>query len=156
MSTLGVREISSMIDICPKAIHKYIRLGKLKARKEFSYITSSYIVATKDFAKFLCETPSLRARFNIYLRKAKETRSVTVPLRETAEYMHENQSWYVYSASGLAEMLDVTPQSIHNWVRKGYLEEDAGPGLYSRKAVLNLAKTHPRFYKFMPKGGVSA
>lgn len=154
MSTFSIKEISTMINRCPKAIHKQIRMGKLKARKEFSYVTSPYIVDAKDFAKYLCETPSAREEFNRFILAEKENRRVTVKLREVAEYMRSNPDWFVYSARGLSKIFDVTPQSIHNWVRKGYLEEDAGPGLYSRKSVLRLAKAHPRFYKFMPKGGV--
>lgn len=155
MSMLTIKEISEMINRCPKAIHKQIRMGKLKAKKEFSYITSSYIVTEKDFAKYLCETPSARKEFNSYISNyIKRNRGVSVQLRAIVQYMLTNLDWYVYSASELAKVLDVTPQSIHNWVRKGYLEEDAGSGLYSRKSVLSLAKKHPRFSKFMPKNGV--
>lgn len=157
MSTFSIREISEMTNRCPKAIHKQIRMGKLKARKEFSYVTSPYIVEAKDFAKYLCETPSARIDFDHYVQAyLKKNRCPSIKIREVVEYMRSNKNWFVYSASGLAKMLDITPQSIHNWVRKGYLEEDFGPGLYSRKSVLRLAKKHPRFEKFMPKGGVSA
>lgn len=154
MSTFSIKEISTMINRSPKAIHKQIRTGRLNARKEFSYVTSPYIVASKDFAKYLCETPLAREEFNHYILREKENRSVTVKLREVAEYMQINPNWFVYSARSLSKIFDVTPQSIHNWVRKGYLEEDFGPGLYSRKSVLGLTKKHPRFDKFMPKGGV--
>lgn len=155
MSTLSIKEISAMLDRGPKAIHKQIRMGKLKAKKEFSYVTSPYIIREKDFAKYLCETPAARADFNRYvLNYVKRNRVVSIQLRAIVQYMLTNLDWYVYSASELAKVLDVTPQSIHNWVRKGYLEEDAGPGLYSRKSVLGLAKKHPRFAKFMPKNGV--
>lgn len=154
MSTLSIREISEMTNRCPKAIHKQIRMGKLKARKEFSYVTSPYIVETKDFAKYLCETPSARIDFDRYVRGyIKKNRCLDDRIKVITDYMHFNKNWFVYSASGLAKLLDVTPQSIHNWVKKGYLQEDFGPGLYSRKSVLRLAKTHPRFDKFMPKGG---
>lgn len=154
MSTLSIREISEMINRCPKAIHKQIRRGKLKARKGFSYVTSPYVVETKDFAKYLCETPSARKDFDFHIRDCrKKNQRLSIKIREVIHYMFSNQSWFVYSATGLAEILDVTPQSIHNWVKKGYLEEDFGPGLYSRKSVLRLAKKHPRFEKFMPKGG---
>lgn len=134
MSTLSIREISEMTNRCPKAIHKQVRRGKLKARKEFSYVTSPYYVRA-------------------YIKK---NRCLDDRIKSITDYMHFNKNWFVYSASGLAKLLDVTPQSIHNWVKKGYLEEDFGPGLYSRKSVLRLAKKHPRFDKFMPKGGESA
>lgn len=154
MSILNVREISTMINRCPKAIHKQIRLGRLKAEKESPSITSPYIVKTIDFAKYLCETPLVRKEFNRYMFAAKKNGNVTCNLLEIVGYVQANPDWFVYSASELARVLDVTQQSIHNWTRKGYLEEDFGPGLYSRKSVLALAKNHPRFDKFMPKGGI--
>lgn len=151
MSSFNVKDISHMISVCPSAVRTYIRCGKLEAEKESSHITSPYIVSTKNFAKFLCKNPSLRVRFDAYLRTTKNTRLVTVALRETVEYMMTNPDWFVYSTSGLSNLFGVTRTTIRNWVKKGYLEEDAGPGLYSRKAVKKLAKKHPRFYKFMPK-----
>lgn len=153
MGSLNVREISSILGRCPKQIHKYIRAGRLKAEQRFCYQTSSYIVSTKDFAKFLCETPHLRAEFELYLRYSTELRSVTPELREVSKYMKSNPDWFVYSAANLSKIFNVSPQSIHNWARKGYLEDDFGPGLYSRKSVIRLTKAHPRFYKFMPKRG---
>lgn len=155
MSTLSIKEISAMLDRGPKAIHKQIRMGKLKAKKEFPYITSPYIVTEKDFAKYLCETPAARADFNRYVSNyMQRNRSVSIQLRAIVQYMLTNLDWYVYSASELAKVLDVTPQSIRNWVRKGYLREDVDSGLYSMKSVLGLAKKHPRFDKFIPKNGV--
>lgn len=155
MSALTVKEIGVMINRDKRSVLRQIRIGRLKAEKKSPHPRSPYIIAEKDFSKFLCKTPSARSDFTHYLCwYIKENGDVSPRLRVINEHMLANVNGYIYSACELAEMFDVTRRTIYNWTEKGYLEEDVGPRLYSRQSVLRLANTHPKFDKFMPKGGI--
>lgn len=155
MNALTVKEIAAMINRDKRSVLWQIRIGRLKAEKESSHPRSPYIIAEKDFSQFLCKTPSARNDFARYLCcYIKENGDVSPQLRVINEHVLANVNNYTYSACELAEMFDVTRRTIYNWTEKGYLEEDAGPRLYSRQSVLRLANTHPKFHKFTLKGGI--
>lgn len=147
MGVLYVRDISKLLDIHPKGVTQYIKSGRLTAHKVGEYRNSPYAVTTDDFGLFLCRTPSLRTKFNRYVRRARELNRFDANLLDILNFMRVNIDRFIYSSSGLATLLDVDQHTVRNWVKKGYLKEDTGAGFYSRKSVLDLEKTHPNFNK---------
>lgn len=111
--TMQARNCAEYIGLSETAVSRFCRIGKLKSVQ--NTYKGNWYINVDDFVDFLYKNPKYAAHY--FQRNAV---GFNLLLREyIAGELAKRPP--LYSGKDLEKLFDVTSQSIHNWVRAGYL-----------------------------------
>lgn len=134
---LRIPDLARLLNICPQAIHSYIRKGYFPAYKQGSH---RYIYLD-DYAQFLCDRPRFRRRFLTVWDEIDQDDPLYEIAQEIRQYIDTHS--IVFAPMDIAIICDVTSPAIFKWIAKGELRKDVNNKFCSREEVKRFFEAHP-------------